>query len=42
MKRAEQVWHFDALFAHVFTERRRAAPLAGGPGATGGGAALAA
>jgi hypothetical protein len=40
--RPEQVWHFDALFKHVFTERRRTVALAGGPRAIGGGAALAA
>ena len=26
--RPEQVWHFDALFEHVFTQRRRGAALA--------------
>ena len=25
---AEQVWHFDALFQHVFTDRRRSVSLA--------------
>ena len=31
LARPEQVWHVDALFKQVFTERRRTAPPAAGP-----------
>ncbi len=43
--RPDQVWHFDALLKHVFTERRRTVSLTRGPAgpvAAGGGTALAA
>lgn len=31
LTRPDQVWHFDALFRHVFTERRRTLSPATGP-----------